>query len=90
MPLGRFAGRQPGLGGFNAVIHGVAQQVHEWVADFFHHGLVQLGLCAADDQVDVLAQFLADIAHHPTEAVEGFADGDHAQAQGAVENFLHQ
>jgi hypothetical protein len=53
---GRFAGRQSPLGRFDAVVHGVAHQMGERVADLLDHTLVQLGVGAADHQLDVLAQ----------------------------------
>ncbi len=90
MTLARLASRTPGFGAFDTVIHGIAQQVHERIADLLHHRLVQFGFRTADDQVDVLAQLLADVAYHSAEAVERIPDRDHAQVQGTVENVLHQ
>ncbi len=90
MTFGRFACCATCFGALDAVVHGIAQQVHERVADLFDDGLVQFGLRAIDDQVDVLAQFLADIAHHTAEAIEGVADGDHAQVQRAIQDLLDQ
>ena len=57
--LGRLAGGGAHRGRLDAVVHGVAHQVHQRVADLLDHRLVELGLGAADDQFDVLAQFLA-------------------------------
>ncbi|MNN93200.1 hypothetical protein D3C81_2116030 [compost metagenome] len=72
------------------MIHRVAQQVHQGVADLFHDGLVQLGVGTADLQIYIFAQFEADIAHHTLEAVKSVADRHHAQAQRAVADFLDQ
>ncbi|KPZ14603.1 membrane protein [Pseudomonas syringae pv. spinaceae] len=90
MTLGRFAGRATRLGAFDAVVHGIAQQVHERVADLLDNGLVQFGFCAIDNQVDVFAQLLTDVAHHSAKTVEGVTDGDHAQVQRAIKNLFHQ
>ena len=72
------------------MVHGVAHQVHQWVADFFDQRFIQLGFAAANHQADFLAQLVADVAHHAVEAVEGFADLHHAQLQGAVADIFHQ
>ena len=42
------------------------------------------------DQLDVLAELAADVAHHALEAVEGVADLHHAQLQRAVADVLDQ
>ena len=78
------------LGVLDAVVHGVTHQMHQGIADLFNDGLVQLGFGAADDQVDIFAQFLADVANHPLEAVKGFTDLYHTQLQSAVAYFFHQ
>src|SRR3569623_1691158 len=86
----RLAVRAPHVGGFDAVIARVAHQVHERIADLFHHGFVEFGFRAGDDELDVFADFLADVAHHALEAAERLADLYHAQLQRAVADFLHQ
>ncbi len=90
MTLGRFACRATRFGAFDAVVHGVAQQVHERVADLLDNGLVQFGFCAIDNQVDVFSQLLTDVAYHSAKTVESVADGDHAQVQRAIEDLLYQ
>ena len=64
--------------------------MHQRVADFFDQRFVQLGFAATNHQANILAQLMADIAHHTVEAVEGFADLHHAQLQGAVADIFHQ
>ena len=64
--------------------------MHQRVADFFDQRFVQLGFAATNHQANILAQLMADVAHHTVEAVEGFADLHHAQLQGAVADVLHQ
>ena len=88
--FGRFASGDAHVGGFDAVIHGVAHQMGQRVADFFDDGFVEFGIPAADDQIDVLAQFFADIAHHAGETVKGGADLHHAQGQRGIADFFNQ
>src|SRR3569623_941209 len=85
----RLAVRAPHVSGFDAVIERIAYQVHERIADLFDHGLVEFGFRAGNDELDVFADFLADVAHHALEAAERLADLHHAQLQGAVADFLH-
>ena len=88
--FGGFATGQAHFCRLDAMVHGVAHQVGQRIANLFHHGFVQLGLGAADDQLDVFAQLLANIAHHALEAVEGAANLHHAQVQGRVTHFFDQ
>ena len=67
---------------------GVAHQVRQRIGDLLDDGLVELGVFAADDQLDVLAELAADVVHHALEAVEGRADLHHAQLQRAVAHAL--
>jgi hypothetical protein len=53
---GRLAGRQPGLGRLDAVVDGVADQVEQGVGDLLQHPPVELGLLAAQLQLDRLAE----------------------------------
>ena len=76
--------------GLDAVVDGVADDVHQRVAELLHDGLVQLRVGAVDLQLDGLAQLLGDVPHDAPEAVEGLADLHHAQAQGLVPDLLHQ
>ncbi|EKE17871.1 MAG: hypothetical protein ACD_10C00233G0002 [uncultured bacterium] len=75
---------------FDAVIHGIAHQMHQRVANFFDHGLVKLSLGAGDDEIDFLADFLRNIAYNAVEAVEGFTDLDHAQLQCRVADVFNK
>ena len=76
--------------GFDAVVDGVADDVHQRIAELLHDGLVQLRLGPVDLQLDGLAHLLGDVPHDAAEAVEGLPDLDHAQAQGVVPDLLHQ
>ena len=86
----RLAARHAHLHRLDAVVHRVAHQMGERIGDFLHHRLVELGVGAADLQLDVLAQLGRGIPHHPGEALEGLADGHHPQLQRAVTDLFHQ
>ena len=64
--------------------------MHQGIANLLHHRLVELGISARDDQRNVLVQLVADIPHDPLEAVEGVADGHHAQVQAPVPDLFNQ
>ena len=70
---GRFSPFAPQFGGFDAVVERVADEVHQRVADFLDDGFIEFGLAAVDDEFDVLAQFLGNVADDPVEAVVGTA-----------------
>src|SRR5450830_673006 len=86
--LGGLARGQALGGGFDAMVDGVAHQVGQRVGDLVDHRLVQFGFAAAQAQLDLLAQLLADVADHPVETVEGFADFHHAQFQGGFADLF--
>ena len=62
------------------MVHGVADQVAERVADLFEDGAVEFGLLALDDELDLLVEPDGHVAHDPREAVEDGLDRQHAQA----------
>ena len=62
----------------DAVVDTVADDVGERVGEFLDHALVQLGVLALEDQLDLLAQLAGGVAHHAGEAVEDEADRQHA------------
>ena len=74
----------------DAVIHRVAHEVRERVADLFDDRLVEFGFGTADFEADVLADFLRDVAHDALEFVEGGANLHHAQLQRGVTHVLDQ
>jgi hypothetical protein len=89
VPCGLAGGLAHGRG-FDAVVEGVAHQVHQRVADLLDDGLVEFGLAAVDHELHILAQILAGVAHQAVEAVEGLADLHRAQLQRGVADFLDQ
>ena len=61
----------------DAVVHGVADQVHERLADLVDHGLVDARLLALQHQLDLLALAVGEVADEAREALEDVADGQH-------------
>jgi hypothetical protein len=66
------------------VVQAVAHQVHQRIAQLFQHGLVELGVLAAQRQLDALAQMARQIVHQAREAVEDHAHRHAAQAHHAL------
>ena len=62
----------------NAMIKRVSQKVHQRIADLVDDRAIEFGFLALDREVDVLVEFLGDVAHHAREAIEHLADGNHA------------
>ena len=59
----RLAGREAYLRRLDAMVDGIAHQVHQRIADLLEHGLVELGGVTGQAQLDFLAEPLAEIAH---------------------------
>lgn len=62
LALGRLARSKTHVFRFNAVVHGVADQMHQRIADNLHHALVQFRFFAFHDQIDFLAAFARKVA----------------------------
>ena len=73
-----------GIGALNTVVEGVAQKMHDRIADLIDNGTVKLRLLTLDGEVDLLPQFLRYVAHHAWEAVEHGTDGNHANLHDDV------
>ena len=67
----------------DAMVEGVAHGMHEGIEEVLDDRLVQLGLLALDDEVDLLVEGLGEVAHEAREAAEDLADGHHADAHDA-------
>src|SRR6185295_15446890 len=89
MTDGGFAAPDAHVRLLDAVVDAVADEVHERIADLLEHRLVELGLLARHDELDLLAETLREIAHHAREAAENEADGQHAHAHDAVLQLAH-
>jgi len=87
---GRRLTRQAALfGGLHAMVHRVAQQVHQRVGHRLDDVLVGLGLVAADVQLHLLAEATGQVAHHPGETLQHLGDGHHAHLHDGALQFLH-
>ena len=73
------AERQARLGVLDAVVDRVAHDVDERVVDLLEHLLVEFGVAALDDQLDVLAELLGEVAHGTRERLEDGVGRQHAQ-----------
>ena len=73
-----------GIGALNTVVEGVAQKMHDRIADLIDNGTVKLRLLTLDGKVDLLTQFLRYVAHHAREAVEHGTDRNHANLHDDV------
>ena len=78
-PRLRLAGGAALLGGFEPVVAGIAHHVRQRVADQFQHLPVQFRLRAAHLEVDLLAQFMRQVAHQARQLGPGIADRLHAR-----------
>ena len=71
------AGGEAFLGGFDAVIAGVADHVRQRILDQLEHLAVELGVLAFHLKVDLLAKILAGVADDAREFLPCRADGLH-------------
>src|SRR5258708_24928169 len=55
---------------FQPVVERIAHEVHQGVADFLQHRLVQFRILAAELEVDLLSQFARQIMHQARKAIE--------------------
>jgi len=71
---GRLAPGNARFGRFDAVVHGVADQMRQRIADGFQNGFVQLHFLPFQHQLALLAQGSAQVADHPGKAAEDRTD----------------
>ena len=77
VPVSRLAARLADCRGLDAVVDGVADQVHERLAELVDHRLVDARVLALQHQLDALALLAREVAHQPREALEDVADRQH-------------
>ena len=58
--------------------------MHQRIAESLDDRLVELGLGAFGDEVDLLAQIGREVVYEALEVTEGGPDGDHADVQCTV------
>ena len=73
----RLAAGHPHVGGLDAVVDTVADHVDEGLAELVDDGLVDPGLLALEDQLDLLALLARQVAHEAGKALEDVPDGKH-------------
>ncbi len=88
--VGRLADIDAFLRRLQAVVGAVADHVGQRIADQFQHLAVQLGAFALHDEVDLLVQFVGEVAHQARQLLPGGADGLHARLHDAVLQFPGQ
>ena len=72
------------------MVHRVAQQVQQWLADLVEDGAVQLDLLALDPEVHLLAHLPGQVADHAREAVEDLPHRRHARGHDLALERLRQ
>ena len=82
--LGGLAGGLPLLGAFDAMIDGVAQQMAERRIETFEDVAIDLRRLADDLQPDLLAEAVADVAHHARQRVDPVGEGPHPHLERLV------
>ena len=77
------------------MVHTVADQVHQRIAQLINNGLIQLRLRALDRQLDILPQIARQVVDQAAEFLKGGANGRHsdvhrvlAQGRGQPFNFF--
>ena len=59
------------LGRLDAVVHAVADEVHQGIVQLVDHGLVQFRIGALNGEFDFLVQIPRQVVDEPAEALEG-------------------
>ncbi len=76
--------RLPPLGRrLDAMVGRVAKQVRQRILDQFQHLAIELGVGPGQDEIDILAEFGAEVAHEPRQLLPGRADGLHPRLHHA-------
>src|ERR1035438_5745501 len=65
------------------MIHSIADDVHQGIADLFEDGLVELDSLALDDQPDLFALRAREVPHQTWESLEDCLDRQHANRHDA-------
>ena len=68
--------------GFDPVVDGVADHMHQGFVEGVHHVPVDLGLLARHDEVHFLARLVRQVPDEADHLLEGLPDGDHAERHG--------
>ncbi len=83
-----FAGGDAVFGAFDAVIDGVAHDVHQRLGERVENALVEIGVLAGEVESDVFAALLGDVANEARETAEQLLDGHHANLEHAFVQLI--
>ena len=76
------------VGGLDAVVDGVAHEMHQRLAERIENAFVEISVLAGNVQGHVLAALLGDVANDARKAAEKLLDGHHANFQDAFVKFI--
>ena len=82
------AGSEALIGRLDAVIDGVAHEVHERFGERIQNALVEIGVLSGDLQSHVFAALFGHVANDARKAAEELLDGHHANFQNALVKFI--
>lgn len=82
--IGSLPGLAAALGILDAVVHAVANHVHQRVVDVLDNAPIELGVFAREDELDRLPRFLGEVADESCHLLERLADGHHAHRHGVL------
>ena len=74
----RFAVLPPFFGNLNAMIHGIAHHVDQWVINGIHHITVNLGFLAPHNEIHLLPGLFRQITDKSCHLLKGLTNGHHA------------
>ena len=74
----------------NAVIHTVADKMHDRILNAVHDVLIHLGVLSDDRKAHVLIQALLHIAHDAVHLLEHAGDGNHPERHGDILQIISQ
>ncbi|MPN54823.1 hypothetical protein SDC9_202500 [bioreactor metagenome] len=86
--FGRLSFRGARLGCFKAMIHCIADHVHQRAVDFLDDAAIQFGIGAADLKLNHLAGFGGEISHQAGHFLERAPDRHHSQRHGGPLQFV--
>ena len=82
------AGGDAFFGVLDAVVDGVANEVHQRLGERVENALVEISVLAGEFESHVLAALLGDVANERGKAAEELFDGHHANLQDAFVKFV--
>src|SRR5208282_129880 len=78
------AGANPLFRGLDAMANGISHKVGQRLGNRIQNTFVEIGLPAADDQLDFFSALAPDVPHHPREPPEQLIDRHHANLHDRV------